>query len=196
MKIWSLVILQLVLSSCASNVKNSPELAQATTYPDNWPNLIEKEFGPHECVVLNGEFYSSGLSKSNISGTRVTSIFERNFFYLIDIANASNVFKVIQDVDEKVLIFAVYDQNKNLLASNLTKNYSKCESGRLVQESFLKGGSGDNPVRSQNETTSYYLAEDGSLIINTNLIATSSKFIVGRKTEVSDTWFKFEKVRE
>ena len=193
MKFWKILILSFLIAGCAGNV-TQPEEAAIDSYPENWPKPLQREFRPSECSDLNGEYYSSGLSNSNISKRFSDPVFERNFFYLNDIASKSNIFSVAQDASGKRLNFNVFDSERNLLAADLYKTYSRCELGRFVIESYVEGGSGDSPLISQLQRTEWFLAEDVSLLISSYLKAVSRKFIFGRSTEVSQTWYRFKKV--
>lgn len=194
MKIWGFIAIQFALAGCVGNATGLSR-SEVSAYPENWPQPIQTDFAADECASIEGMYYSSGRSNSNISEEFSNPIFEKNFFGLDEIADASNIFQIMQDDSENRLLFAFFDKHGKLLSSEHLKKFSQCESGWIVTESQVEGGSGDNPTKLQIEVTKRFLAEDGSLISNSSLTVVTSKFFIGEGTEVFDIWYRFPKTR-
>jgi len=189
---WEHSFLLLLVTGCASVSSGNPS-DESSDYPVSWPQPIGAEYDASECRPIDGIYHSGGESNSTISERFSNPIFERNFFDLSNIANASNVFKVSHDAKEKMLNFEIFGRDGKLQASGLHKQYSRCESGWFVIESHAKGGSGDSPVKSTYGRTSIGTADDGSLLIDSHAEGVWRKFLFSSETRVSDIWYKFER---
>jgi len=91
------------------------------------------------------------------------------------------------------LYFDVISSENKMLASDVYKQYSRCEAGWIVIESQSEGGAGDSPVKSTSDKIRMGLAEDGSLIVNTHSKAVWRRNLFGSETRISDIWYKFER---
>ena len=191
MRILSFLILSLILSSCAGTRPGYPGI-DFSSYPKDWPGLSEQVVADEYCYEIESTFLSRGQSNSTLSDWFENPIYERNSLGKHEIASKNNFFSVRSDAQKKILNIDVFDTNGNLLASGLHKQFDRCENGWFVQESFITGGSGDNPVRSTYGTMVYGLAQDGSLLIYSYQEVVSGKFLVGSETKESSIWFKYQ----
>lgn len=186
---WPIAVLMCLTACLATRVGEG--LPEEIAYPKDWPSPAARNFAADDCIDLSGTYQSRGESDSTISANFANPIFERNFFSLTGIAAESNLFKVTVSPHEKKLYFTLLSSGHETLVSGLVKVYSKCNKGWILMESIVKGGSGDSPVISESRTTRFYLAEDGSLIINTVQQVLNSRWVVGREKETSSIWYRF-----
>lgn len=195
MNIWRPLILFLCLSGCAGAVpENGPQ--PRSNYPDHWPLPVETSNDNSNCPHIDGYYRSRGHSNSTIGDRFSNPIFERSFFYLNDIADESNLFKVSHDPATSRIFFDIFTREGEILASGLFKRYSKCESGWFVIESLVEGGAGDSPVQSTYRQTSLGIGKGGSLLINARVEGVWRKYLVGSESRVSNIWYKFDRANE
>ena len=191
MKILGYLASLLLIASCAgASISNS--VGQVNEYPDSWPQLVVDYPDGEGCPNIDGIYSSGGQSNSTIGERFSNPIFERSFFYLDEIADRSNFFKVRKIAEGKELMFQIFNPERVLLATGLHKQVSKCENGWYVIESLVKGGSGDSPVISSYSRTRFGKAEDEALLVNSYAEGVSSKWIFGRETQVSNIWYRFD----
>lgn len=186
-------MLLLTAAGCSGAPTPDVQVRDKGNFPDGWPQLIEKDFGQDECAPLEGIYRSKGQSNSDLGERFSNPIFERSSFNLTDIADEANLFKVTVNPEEKRLYFEILAPSNEVLASDLYKQYGRCERGWFVVESHVTGGSGDSPVTSFSEWTSFGPAEDGSLLVNSHSEGVWRKNVVGHETRVSDIWYRFER---
>jgi len=180
----------LLVSACAGKIPDVSEL-NFSNYPTIWPRPLQGLSSGNECMPISGAFLSRGKSNSVLSERFINPVFERSFFNQIEIADESNFFKVYLQTDLREIDFEVFDQNGELLVGGLKKKYEYCANGWYFVESNIGGGSGDNPTRSSYRRTSYGLATDGSLLINTYSEVVSGKWFISSETKYSEIWYRY-----
>ena len=183
------MLLQGCVNSSASVFSSGQE-----SYPKNWPDFVHHGNGAANCQGVNGVFSSAGESNSSLNERYANPVFGQIFFDLEDIADASNVFRVEVDILEMKLKFEVFNADNVLLSSGHSLNYSECEDGWIVVNSFVSGGSGDSPVKSTMAVVKYGVAIDGSLIVHSHKEATWRRHLIGSETRTSDIWYRFAKI--
>ena len=181
--------------ACAGKPPKDVEL-QINDYPTGWPPLNEKSFSDDECPKLDGTYQSGGESNSNLSDRFSKPIFERNYFGLDKLANRDNYFTIRADFEDRRLHFEFFSSENILLAAGYFKQYDYCESGWFVNESSTDGGSGDNPTKSTFEKSQYGRGSDGSFLSRTYYQVESSKFFIGRESNIYVIWDRFEPLEE
>ncbi|NNE06188.1 MAG: hypothetical protein HKN15_10745 [Xanthomonadales bacterium] len=188
------IVLNIVLLTMTGCISYGPGngASGSAMYPTDWPPPSAGEFGPNECVHLDGVYLSSGESNSTLGDRFINPVFEKNFFGLDEIAGAKNRFRIEHDENEQKLIFEFQNPEGELLSSGHVKNYARCEHGWVVNESYSRGGSGDNPTVSQKEISRRFLAQDGSLISSHFTETVTSRFFIARETQTAEIWYRFK----
>lgn len=178
------------MSGCAGQPPGNVEL-DFSNYPPDWPGTGVEPVQDGVCLPVTGSFSSKGESNSEIAEQFKHPIFEQAFFGESGIANDSNFFTVGTNAELRELNFEIFDKGGASLESGLTKKFTNCENGWLKVESYVSGGSGDNPTKSSYRKTTYGLAEDGSFLINTYSEVVVGKWFVGEEVRTSDIWYRF-----